>query len=462
MYVTTTINTIGETMGILDAFRTYAKKNKPILKEFGSLQAVRDRYSNYPSQGLTPERLSAIFKEADQGIVNRQAELFEEMEEKDSHLSALLHTRKLAVAGLAYDILPASDNKEDIEIAEKAKEMFNSIEHLEELIPNILDGIGKGYSVNELIWELSEGDVRVKEIRYLHPKRFTFYTKERILNIPRILTKEEPVNGEKLLENKFLYFRHHARSGTVSRTGLLRPIAYLYLFKNHNIKNWIVFNELFSVPARIGKYHAGATEHEIEVLKKAVFNLGSDAAAVISDSTLIEFVEARQRGDIATFSGLTDYCDRSMSKVILGHTSNADATAGRLGTDTEARDIREDLLQADSVAVENLIRTQLFTPWVRFQFGDNKKAPLFKLHYEKEEDLERLARIYSSLIKDIGFTGIGADFIRKRFGIPEPKESEESLPPNSKPAQQQKQKAKNPTTMQGTDHKKPSQPSSKE
>ncbi len=49
--------------------------------------------SSYPSQGLTPERLAAIFREADAGDVRRQAELFEEMEEKDAHLGSVLQTR---------------------------------------------------------------------------------------------------------------------------------------------------------------------------------------------------------------------------------------------------------------------------------------------------------------------------------------------------------------------------------
>ncbi|MHC1760405.1 MAG: DUF935 family protein [Negativicutes bacterium] len=31
--------------------------------------AVRDKYSSYPSNGLTPERLARILKEADQGDV---------------------------------------------------------------------------------------------------------------------------------------------------------------------------------------------------------------------------------------------------------------------------------------------------------------------------------------------------------------------------------------------------------
>lgn len=93
---------------IVDQFGREIQSNKPILEEI-AVQTVRDRYASYPSQGLTPERLARIFKEADQGDVSRQAELFEEMEEKDLHLTGILQSRKLAVTGLEWDILPASE-----------------------------------------------------------------------------------------------------------------------------------------------------------------------------------------------------------------------------------------------------------------------------------------------------------------------------------------------------------------
>ena len=50
---------------------------RPDVRELAVVQ-VRDRWSGYPSNGLTPERLARIFREADHGDMLRQAELFEE------------------------------------------------------------------------------------------------------------------------------------------------------------------------------------------------------------------------------------------------------------------------------------------------------------------------------------------------------------------------------------------------
>lgn len=82
-----------------------------------------------PLGRLTPVRLAEIFKEADAGDVLRQAELFEEMEEKDPHLFSQLQTRKNAVTGLDYEVIPFdSDDPRDKEIAEFVEAQIGGIE----------------------------------------------------------------------------------------------------------------------------------------------------------------------------------------------------------------------------------------------------------------------------------------------------------------------------------------------
>ena len=46
---------------------------KPVMEMIGTAR-VRDQFSSYPSVKLTPEKLGAIFKEADAGDITRQAE----------------------------------------------------------------------------------------------------------------------------------------------------------------------------------------------------------------------------------------------------------------------------------------------------------------------------------------------------------------------------------------------------
>nr|WP_261945060.1 DUF935 domain-containing protein [Paenibacillus melissococcoides] len=99
------------------------KPRRPELNEI-AVAPVWDKYSTYPSNGLTPVRLAQIFREADAGDVLRQMELFEEMEEKDPHLFSQLQTRKNAVTGLDFEVIPFSDDEWDKQIAEFVKEQI--------------------------------------------------------------------------------------------------------------------------------------------------------------------------------------------------------------------------------------------------------------------------------------------------------------------------------------------------
>lgn len=414
---------------LLDQFGREIRQNKPILQEV-AVAGVRDRYDSYPSQGLTPQRLANIFKEADQGHLERQAELFGEMEEKDLHLGGIFQTRKLAVTGLNWDILPASESAEDKKIAAAAAEMLEYLENFEDAVLDMLDAVGKGFSVSEIMWELSEGQVWIKEINWVHQRKFTFAKPDGLLmRNPKLLTDAEPIWGEDLIPNKFVQHVYRARSGIKPRGGLLRPCAYMYLFKNFDIKDWVIFNELFAVPMRVGKYKPEAGVSEQEALKRAVFNLGVDAAAVISDNTLIEILETKLRGDSQTFTALAEFCDRAMSKGVLGHTGSAESTSGRLGGEDASENVRQDLVAADAKSAMKTIKFQLLAPWVLFNYGPGKGVPNFTLHFEQDEDLEKVAKVYGILVKDAGFEGIPASHIHDRFGIPVPEKGEKTLRP---------------------------------
>lgn len=131
---------------------------------------VNDKFSDYPSNGLTPRRLARIFQEADEGNVRAQMELFEEMEEKDTHLFSQMQTRKLAVTGLDWEVQPFSEDEIDKEIADFIDEQLKGIENFDEVLIDMLDAIGKGISIMELAWTVEDGRNVIEDIEYVHPK----------------------------------------------------------------------------------------------------------------------------------------------------------------------------------------------------------------------------------------------------------------------------------------------------
>lgn len=394
-----------------------------------SSRDLRDRWGAYPTSGLTPTRLIQIIRGSDTGYMSEVAELFEEMEEKDSHLCSVLQTRKLAVLGLDRLVMPYSTGTDEQgrrsqELADFVEHALDRIVNLDSALFNLMDAIGKGFSVCEINWVKQDNQILVDSLDWIHPKKITFVDSFE----PRLVSDNEPFKGVPFPPWKTLYWCYRARSGWDTRAGLLRTVALLFLLKNYSLKDWASFNEVFGMPLRLGKYDPAASESDRQALYDAVRNLGSDAAAIVSKATEIEFIEAGARlaGNTNPYQVFLDYCNREMSKVVLGQTLSSDTSpgSGTLAGSAHAQ-VRQDLLEADGVALADVITKQLILPLIGFNFGwDVAKTicPYFKFSIKSQDDLHTLSSIYKNLL-DAGVP-ISLNHINEKFDLPEIEEGE--------------------------------------
>lgn len=403
---------------------------RPESREVAAAQ-VTDKYSEYPSDGLTPVRLAEIFKEADAGDVLRQAELFEEMEEKDPHLFSQLQTRKNAVTGLDYEVIPFdSDDPRDKEIAEFVEAQLGGIEGFEDIMLDLLDAIGKGFAVSEIMWSYDEGHVVVDDIRSRHQKRFFW---DSIDDSFKMRTREAP-EGIELPKNKFIVHKYKARSGHPSRAGVLRVVAWMYLFKNYTLKDWVAFCEVFGMPLRLGKYQPGASEDDKRALMQALVAIGADAAGIFPDGTAIEFVNTEKTSSTDLYERLARYCDEQVSKAILGQTLTSDSGGGSYAQSKTHNDVRHDLTVADCKAIAATLRRDLIRPLVLYNFGEDKRIPYLRFDAEESEDLTQTATVIGTLIREAGLK-VPTSYIYKKFSIPKPEGDEEVATPPGQTAQ---------------------------
>lgn len=403
---------------------------RPESREVAAAQ-VTDKYSEYPSDGLTPVRLAEIFKEADAGDVLRQAELFEEMEEKDPHLFSQLQTRKNAVTGLDYEVIPFdSDDPRDKEIAEFVEAQLGGIEGFEDIMLDLLDAIGKGFAVSEIMWSYDEGHVVVDDIRSRHQKRFFW---DSVDDSFKVRTQEAP-EGIELPKNKFIVHKYKARSGHPSRAGVLRVVAWMYLFKNYTLKDWVAFCEVFGMPLRLGKYQPGASEDDKRALMQALVAIGADAAGIFPDGTAIEFVNTEKTSSTDLYERLARYCDEQVSKAILGQTLTSDSGGGSYAQSKTHNDVRHDLTVADCKAIAATLRRDLIRPLVLYNFGEDKRIPYLRFDAEESEDLTQTATVIGTLIREAGLK-VPTSYIYKKFSIPKPEGDEEVAAPPGQTAQ---------------------------
>lgn len=420
-----------------------------------TLAGLRNIYSvTHPSIGLTPERLSGVLRDAEIGDPYIYLELAEEMEEKDLHYNSVLSTRKHAIAALELTVQAASDSNEDTYTADFVRDVLLEGDlDLRSALSDILDAIGKGFSATEIIWDRSDWWIPSR-LRWRDPRWFMFdwISGEEVLvrtlktsgpeldsqlMTPRITRSGtggkygiQPATAP-LAPFKFITHIAKAKSGLPIRGGIARLAAWVYLFKNYILKDWVGFAETYGQPLRVGKYGAGATEEDKTALLRAVANIGTDAAAIIPEKMLIEFVTnaGAQRASADLYEHFCDYIDRQMSKGILGQTLTTELPKGAGSrAAAEVHDlVRRDIATDDAGKLATTLTRDLVKPIVDLNLGPRAKYPQIKIGFPDEEDLERLAEALAPFI-DRGLP-VPQKAILEKFGLSEASEGEPLLHP---------------------------------
>lgn len=396
-----------------------------------SVSGVRSIMSGHPAQGLTPQRLAAILTEAENNSPIRYLELAEEMEEKDLHYLGVLGTRKRAVSQLEMTIKAASNDKPEQMAADMAREWLDEGE-LETDSFDVLDAVGKGFSRTEIIWDVTAKAWTPIRLEWRDPRWFTFDPVDG--RTPLLVDGGASGNpyGEPLPPFKYVCHDHKAKSGLPIRGGLARAAAWSYLFKNYALKDWVAFAEIFGLPIRVGKYGPGETEENIRRLMQAVTNIGSDAAAVIPQSMMMEFVAAGGTGSVDLYQRLCDYLDRQVSKATLGQTATTDADTGGLGSGKEHGDVRDDIKRSDAKQLAATLNRDLITPFVQLNRGQDVRPPKLVIGQADAWDPEKMMPAVQSFVAMGG--RVGMSFIRDKLGVEDPADDEELLSAPAAPA----------------------------
>lgn len=166
-------------------------------------------------------------------------------------------------------------------------------------------------------------------------------------------------------------------------------------------------------PWRIGKYDPGASEADKQELLDAIVRIGSDAAGIIPETTMIEFKEANKTTSADIYEQLARYCDEQISKAILGQTLTSDSGGGSYAQSKTHNEVRHDLTAADAKALAVTIRRDIIRPLVEYNFGADANVPFIRFNSDEEEDQKEAVDMYRTLVCDHGAEGPGVTCVQK-------------------------------------------------
>lgn len=352
---------------------------QPELKEFAP--PVADPWPGF----LGNRRLADHIVRSDGFFWSNPYDLFEEMEDKDGHLSSLLQTRKLGVLARPRKVDAAGSGARGQEIAQWVERALISIPGWNGVLLHLLDALGKGMAVAEIMWGFDgEGRLVPREVKPRAQERFSRGPagEWRVDETPS-------ATGRLLPPRKFIVALFGASDERPYGKGLCEKLYWYWWFKKNNIKFWLVFNEKFGMPAIVAQHRSGLNDRERERLIEVIESIQNNAGVTIPEGITLELLESKQSGGGETYRSLAQWCNDEMARAVLGQTltSSEGARSGSLALGEVHNEIRRDYMRADAWLLMDIVNEQLVRPLVELNFGLDVPAPRWTIDTSAELDL---------------------------------------------------------------------------
>ncbi|MBR2096130.1 MAG: DUF935 family protein, partial [Fibrobacter sp.] len=238
----------------------------------------------------------------------------------DAHLDAVKNKRFAAITSRAWTI---DGSKGDQNKAKFVEEYLWNID-LRNTISQMLEAIGFGYAVHEIVWDAVATDLGVlilpTAIKDRKQEWFKFDSDGKLLLQTKDGTRQE------MPARKFLVTRNRPTTANPYGNSTYSRCFWPLAFKKGGLKFWMLFVEKYGMPKAIGKVPPTATDAEQQQFLKMLAGLIRDAVAVIPQTGSVELLETRLSGT-NPHAEIIAWADKAMSKAWLGETLTTEQTS---------------------------------------------------------------------------------------------------------------------------------------
>ena len=367
-----------------------------------------DRNNYNVSDDLQPVLVTSIFQSANNGATKRQSKLATELLEKDSAMAQAWSVRVASIASCPFMLVGKNAEKnEQIRkaLANISPNYDSGLVGFKELLQNLQSAVMHGFTVAETEW--NAGGASIDGFKLYNQSLFSFQDSM----LPYY--SAQTADNKQLEEFKITYPRWIYHTATNSRdteplrSGLVRPLAFIYAFRRHALIMHLDGMERFLSPTTQAKvaeslYEDSDARQELENMLEAMTYGGT----IITNENAVEleFPMSDSGFNPDHFSSYRNSTDKEIFRLILGQDSTSSAENSNRSTAQVHNLVRQDILASDALAVENTVNTQIIKPLAVALWGDNiDDVPEFKFNLKGTAEQQAIASMIETLDKS-GFT----------------------------------------------------------
>jgi phage gp29-like protein len=386
-----------------------------------------------PAQ-LTPERVAIMLRglrNLDPQAVQDYMECCELLEEVEPQYSALLDARKKSVCALPVVLEAADDSPAAVKAADFWREQVEG-DWFPDACYDLLDAIGKGFSVGKPLWETGGPLYTVASMQHIPP---TWLNVDRI-NGKTLYLKNADSNalqlGYPLDPRQYIVHRFNRKSGIAIRGGLVLPGIFLHLAKRLGFHQLVQLLEQYGIPFRKVTYSDGMDDQDILGLQDAMTNFGVNGWAVLPRGKVdFETSDMSKTGTGESHERLLRYCDEQYAKLVAGQTQMSEAGAGSNAKASAQGLVRKDLVVADARSLAATLHGQLIVPGTLLNFGPGVPPPKLRFVVEEAKDIVAITTALEKTVP-LGLQ-VQMSEVRDLLGFKEPQKGSEVLQPAAAP-----------------------------
>lgn len=306
----------------------------------------------------------------------------------DSHLESCMEGRESGLLRNEWHIVCARNRGNAAKARDFIEDVFRNIE-TENLFMDILDAVYFGFAAIEKEFIRDGLYYRYNSLLGKPPEWFQFNEEGELF----FLSKDHPFKGEKVDMRYLELIQNRPKYKNPYGEKKLSKVFWPVMFKKGDLKHWLDFIDRYSGFFLHLKTN-NPDQKNIDDMLTELQEMRSGSVAVSSTADQLD-VHAFTSDGSKVFDAFKDYCDKEISKAILGQTltTQSDGGTGSYAMSKIHYMVRADILESDRKLITRTIN-KLIKQLIDLNFKNipNADYPEFKFFEEEDIRAERAER----------------------------------------------------------------------